>query len=117
MHPGLYCQRRQLAVEVVRDRAQHRVHFSHLGQHHFAVTDIDRDRDQSRIVRREERRQGRDIEIGEPYLTHSSAAKKIKRAGGTLRAATENEKTHIEREETARAPSWRSEAGGRAGAG
>ena len=95
VHAGLHRQRRQLTVEVVRDRAQHRLHLSPLTQHDFVVTHLHRDRNQAWIIGRQKRGQRRHVEVGQPHLRHAGTAKQVERTGGALCAPAKDEKTHI----------------------
>ena len=60
---------RHLEVEVVGQRAHHRVALPHQRQHRLAVAHVERRRDQPRSgVRREERRDRADVEVGQPHF-------------------------------------------------
>jgi hypothetical protein len=82
-------------IEVVRDRAHHRVRLPHHGEHSLAVAHVERGGDESRPGERlEEVGQVVEAKIREPNLAHVRVLEQIVRTRRTLQSRSEYEHPH-----------------------
>jgi hypothetical protein len=94
---------RHVQVEVVRQRAHHRVALAHQRAHRLAVARVERRGHEARApgadgrrvgVRREEGRELADVQVGEPHLLHVGILQQVEGAGRALQPRPENEHPH-----------------------
>ena len=84
-------ERRQIEIQVVRDRAHHGVGLAHQRQDRFPVADIERGEDETLArIRREKMRQVACVQIGQPDFLHFRVLEQIICARGALQARAKN---------------------------
>ncbi len=87
----------KIQVEVVRNRAHHRVALAHQRQHGLAITDVERRRNEPRSRQRlEKRRQVIEVEVSQADEADVRILEQIIGAGRTLQAGAEHEHSHRE---------------------
>jgi len=91
VNAGFDGETRHLVVEVVRDRAHHRVALAHEAAHSVQIADVERRRQQSPAgVRCEKVWKVADLQISQSNLLDFLVLQQIKRASGALQSGSEN---------------------------
>jgi hypothetical protein len=95
VHPRLDRPLRELEVEVVGDRAHHRVALAHQRQDRLPIAYVERCRNQPLArVRREEGGQVVEAQVGEADLRHLGILQQVIGTRGALEPRAEDEHTH-----------------------
>ena len=95
VHASLDRALRERQIEVVRDRAHHRVRLAHHGEHGLAIAHVERGGDEPRPRERLEKLgQVVEAQIGEPDLAHLGVLEQIIRTRRTLQSRSEYEHPH-----------------------